>query len=76
MDIKHDLKSIIHGQLEKASSPIFLKRVLTVIEDASDDQKSLLEAAEKISKMVALFIDKNLANTISEALKAKINKIV
>ena len=74
MDIKHDLKSLIHEQLEKTASPIFLKRVLMVIEESGDDKKGLLEAAEKISKSISLFIDKAMAVKILDVMKMRIEK--
>lgn len=74
MNIKDELKSIIQEHLDKTVSPIFIKRALDKIEESANDKDSLIIAAEGVSKLVSLFIDKNLAKKIYENLKMKIDK--
>ncbi len=76
MDIKTNLKTFVQERLVDTASPIFLKRALTVIEESSTDKDSLIFAAEKVSKQISLFIDRNLAKEIFENLKTEIYKYV
>jgi hypothetical protein len=74
MNIKNDLRNYVQEQLGTVTSRIFIKRTLAVIEQSPEDNKSLIEAVEKISRLIELFIDTNLAKNISENLKVKINE--
>ncbi len=74
MAIKDDLKVYLNEQIGKKASPIFLKRALTAIEEAPNDKNSLISAAEKVSKMISLFIDKGLASEVLDGFKSKIDK--
>ena len=74
MDIKTELKNFICERFKPIASPIFLKRALTVIEVAPNDKESLDAAANKVSRMVYLFIDKKLGKEIYWRLKEKIDE--
>jgi hypothetical protein len=73
MDIKTELKNFIHERFKPTASPLFIERALKVIEGAPNDKKSLNAAADKVGKMVSLFIDKNLGKEIYGKLKEKID---
>ena len=73
-DIKHDLKDIVQEHLGKASSPLFLSKSLAIIDGSADNKESCIAAAVRISKRVALFIDKDLAQTVYENLIVAIEK--
>lgn len=73
MAIKDDLKLYLNEQIGKKASPIFLKRALTLIEESATDKESLISSAEKVSKMISLFIDKSLASEVLNGLKSKID---
>jgi oligoendopeptidase F len=72
MDIKEDIKRIVNEHLSDKASPVFLKRAFTVIDESLDEKNELMSTARKISKMVELFIDKNLSKEIFKKLKHKI----
>jgi hypothetical protein len=74
LDIKTDIKNIIHNRFYEKASPIFMKKVLSVVDDCPDDKESLLAAADKISKMISLFIDKGEGKAIHEILKSRIDR--
>lgn len=74
MDIKTELKYFISERIKPIASPLFLGRALAVIEEAPNDKESLDVAADKVGKMVSLFIDKNLGKEIYRRLKEKIDK--
>lgn len=74
MGIKKDLKDFITERFEPVASPLFVERALTVIEEAPDNRASLIAAADKVSKMVSLFIDKKLGKEIHGRLKEKIDR--
>ena len=73
-DIKDDLKDFISGYLDAIASPLFLKRAVHVIEESRRDKGSLLEAADRVSRMVALFIDTDLAERMLKNLTLRIEK--
>lgn len=73
-DIKNSLKDIVQEYLGKASSPLFLAKSLTIIDGSADSKESCIAAAVRISKRVALFIDKDLAQTVYENLIVAIEK--
>ncbi len=50
--------------LDKKASSIFLKRAAGTIAESAADRESLAAAAEKVGKMVALFIDEDLAKKV------------
>jgi DNA-binding XRE family transcriptional regulator len=74
MDPKIELKNKIHERFKDTTSPIFQKKVLTIIEESENDKESLLVAADKVSKLIALFIDKAMAAEVLEDLKSSIEK--
>ena len=69
MDIKSELKSCISERLESVASPIFMKKALAAIDEASGEKASLTDAANKVGKMVSLFINKDLGREIYAKLK-------
>ena len=76
MDIKTELKNSIQERFNGTVSSVFMHRVYAVIDEASHDKDSLVTAADKVSKLVGLFIDKNVAKAVLEDLQAKIESTV
>jgi uncharacterized protein (TIGR02266 family) len=74
MGIRDDLKNILREHLEKTSSSIFLDKSLAILNESADSKESLMAAADRISKRIALFIDEELAGRVLEHLKAEIGK--
>jgi hypothetical protein len=74
MDIKTELKNFIHERFKVSASTSFIERALAEIERASNEKESLAAAADKVSKMISLFIDKDLGEEIYGNLKEKIDK--
>lgn len=64
MDVKHDLQSLITESLGEKASSIFLERAHGTIARSADDKESLAVAADKVGKMIALFIDEDLAKKV------------
>jgi len=73
-NIKNNLKNIIQEHLGKASSPLFLAKSLAIIDGSADNKESCISAAVRISKRIALFIDRDLAQTVYESLIVAIEK--
>ena len=74
MPIKDDLITILREHLERTSSSIFLDKSLAILNESADSKESLMAAADRISKRIALFIDEGLARRVLEHLKAEIGK--
>ncbi len=74
MAIKEDLQSYVFERLGATASPLFLGRVRMVLNEAANDRESLTAAAEKVGKMITLFIDKNMGKEMSRKLTEKIDK--
>jgi hypothetical protein len=74
VSVKDDLKNIIQKHIGEAVSSFFLEKSLAIINESADNKESFIAAADRISKRIALFIDKNLAQTVFESLKAEIEK--
>jgi hypothetical protein len=72
--VKDNLKNIIQKHIGEAVSSFFLEKSLTIINESADDKESFIAAANRISKRIALFIDKGLAQTLFESLKVEIEK--
>jgi len=72
--MKDDLTDFVQEELGSIASPFLLKRALTLIEQSPSDKKSLLEASDKVSRIIALFIDARLAERVFDNLKMKIEK--
>ncbi|MDX1763899.1 MAG: hypothetical protein R3231_06230 [bacterium] len=70
--LKDELKSYLGQKLVDVASAIFLGRAVDVIEKADPHREALLDAAQKVGKMVSLFLDKDLGNEIAGQLAAKI----
>ena len=68
MTVKEDLKTFIKERLTEKASPLLLKRTLDALELA-DDKESLTSAVERVCRIIALFIDTELAHEMSETLK-------
>ena len=64
MDVKNDLQSLIAEALHEKASSIFLERANGTIARSSEDKESLAAAADKVGKMVALFIDEDLSKRV------------
>lgn len=73
MNLKAELKNSIHERFHDTTSILFQKNVLTIIDGSADDRAALLRAAEKISILVGLFIDKGLEREVLEELTSKID---
>jgi hypothetical protein len=74
MDIKHDLQSMITAALDKKASSIFLDRASSTIAASAGDRESLAAAAEKVGKMVALFIDEDLSKKVVWDMMSRIHE--
>jgi uncharacterized protein (TIGR02266 family) len=74
MGIRDDLKNIIREHLGKTSSSIFLEKSLDILDDSADSKESLIAAADRISRRIALFIDEELAKKVLEHLRAEIGR--
>ena len=74
MGVKDDLKNIVQKHIGEAVSSFFLEKSLAIINESADNKESFIAAADRISKRVALFIDKDLAQTVFESLKVEIEK--
>lgn len=74
MGVKDDLKNIIQKHIGEAVSSFFLAKSLAIINESPDTKEGLIAAADRISKRIALFIDKDLAQTVFESLKVEIEK--
>jgi Tfp pilus assembly protein PilZ len=72
--VKDDLKNIVQKHIGEAVSSFFLEKSLTIINESADNKESFIAAADRISKRIALFIDKDLAITVFESLKVEIEK--
>ncbi len=72
MDVKPDLKNIISENLAKAASSIFIDKSLTIIDESAENKESLLIAADRVSKRIALFIDADLAIKVFDILRLEI----
>jgi hypothetical protein len=72
--MKDDLTDFVQEELATIASPFLLKRALTLIEQSPNDKKSLLEASVKVRRIIALFIDARLAESVFDNLKMKIEK--
>jgi uncharacterized protein (TIGR02266 family) len=75
MIAKDHLKKIISERLGETASTIFINRTLEVINEAAENKESLLSAADRVSKRIALFIDEDLSKKVFDVLKAEIAKI-
>lgn len=74
MDVKDDLKKIVQKHIGGAVSSFFLEKALTIINESADNKESYIAASERISKRIALFVDRNLAQAVFESLKLEIEK--
>jgi len=72
MDIKSDLKNIINENLAEAASSIFIGKSLAIIDESAENKESLLVAADRVSKRIALFIDTDKAVKVFEILRVEI----
>jgi Tfp pilus assembly protein PilZ len=73
--VRDDLKKVIRGHLGKAASSLFIEKSLAILEESADNKESFMAAAVRISRRIALFIDRDLAQTVYESLMAAIEKI-
>ncbi len=71
-DIKSDLKSVLRECLGNQASDTFFKQSFALIDQSAPSKESFLVAADRISKRVALFIDKSLSQPVYDRLLALI----
>ncbi len=74
-DGKGALTNVVREHLGKAASSLFVKKSLAIIDESADNKESFMDAALRVSKRIALFIDKDLAQTVYESLMTTIEKI-
>jgi hypothetical protein len=74
-DVKETLKSIIRGYLDKAVGSRPIGKYLSIIDESADSKESFISAALRISRRIAMFIDKELGQTVYEGLIAAVDKI-
>ena len=72
MDIKSDLKNIISENLAKTASSIFINKSISIIDESAETKESLLAAADRVSKRIALFIDTDMAVKVFDLLRLEI----
>lgn len=72
MSIKDGLKSIITERLRGVASSFFIEKALAILDESADTKESFLDAADTISKRIALFIDTALAREILDILRIEI----
>ncbi len=75
MNAKDHLKKIISERLGENASTIFINRTLEIINEAAESKESLLSAADKVNKRIALFIDEDLSKKVFDILNAEIANI-
>lgn len=73
MNLKSDLKNIISKNLSELASSIFMDKSLSIIDESAESKESLLVAADKVSKRIALFIDADLSKKVFDILKQEID---
>lgn len=73
MDVKSDLKNIISENLAGAASSIFIGKSLAIIDESAESKESLLAAADRVGKRIALFIDAGLATKVFDILRLEID---
>ena len=69
MEIKETLKNCLHEDLGKVASAIFMERATEIVDTSSLNRESFLASANRIGKMVRLFIDQDLSERVYEKLK-------
>ena len=74
-DGKGALKSIVRGYLDKPASALFVRKSLEIIDESADNKESFADSAVRISKRIALFIDRDLAKEVHESLIEAIDKM-
>lgn len=74
MDMKHDLQVLLSEALGEKASSIFLNRASARIEESAEDRESLVAAADRVGKMVALFIDEDLAKKVVWDMMSRIHE--
>ena len=74
MGVKEELKSVLENHIGEAVSSHFLEKSLEIINESADNKESFIAVADRICKRIALFIDKNLAQTAFERLMVEIEK--
>jgi Tfp pilus assembly protein PilZ len=72
--VKENLKNIIQKHMGDAVSTFFLEKSLAIINESAENKESFIAAADRISKRIALFIDRGLAQTVFESLNAEIER--
>src|SRR5574340_485771 len=72
MDVKSDLKKVINENLAEAASSIFIDKSLAIIDESAENKVSLLAAADRVSKRIALFIDTDMAAKVLDVLSLEI----
>jgi len=75
MNAKDHFKEIITERLGENASTMFINRTLEIINEAAENKESLMSAADRVSKRIALFIDEDLSKKVFDILKAEIGNI-
>ncbi len=65
-----DLKKIINDTIGKTASSLLLNRIFTLLDEEKND---LGLAADKIEKMVGLFISRDAASTLKQKFNEKLS---
>jgi uncharacterized protein (TIGR02266 family) len=74
-DFKDGLKKIVQFHLEGLANSLFIEKSLLIIDESSDNKESFIDIAVRISKRIALLVDKDLAQTVYDSLMDAIHKI-
>jgi hypothetical protein len=74
MGIKSDLKKMVDESLANIASSIFINKSLAIIDESAESRESLLAAADRVSKRIALFIDADLSGKVFDILIQEIEK--
>lgn len=60
--------------LDGKASSIFVKRVADRIAESENDRESLASVADKVGKMIAMFIDEDLAKKVVWDMMSRIHE--
>ena len=74
MGVKSDLKKIVAESLVNIASSIFIDKSLAIIDESAESRESLMAAADRVNKRIALFIDTDLSGRVFDNLIQEIEK--
>jgi uncharacterized protein (TIGR02266 family) len=75
VEFKDSLKRIVQGYLGKAASTMFVQKALALIDDSADNKESFILASVRVSKRIAMFIDKDMSQLVYKDLMTAIEQI-